>query len=135
MLASINAGTPFWVSVTTALLVMSVLAADAGTPFASNSVGNFRQSGGQMKVKITRGYKGMPQGSNVGDEVDMDDDDFAEQRRLGNVERSNAQASQPTPGAGQPQDRPQANQQQDKSPTAVEPLTTDRFTGQDNSDR
>jgi len=28
MLQSINAGTPFWVSVTTALLMMSILAAD-----------------------------------------------------------------------------------------------------------
>jgi len=29
MLKSINAGTPFWVPVTTALLMMSILAADA----------------------------------------------------------------------------------------------------------
>ncbi len=91
-----------------------------------------------MRVKIARTYKEMPEGAKIGDEVDMDDDEFAEQRRLGNVERLGPQAqgnkaNQSQQQAGQ--DRPQANQaQQDKSPTAVDPVSTDTLRGQ-NQDR
>lgn len=87
-----------------------------------------------MRVKVTKSWKDMPQGANVGDEVEIADDQFTELRRLGNVERAkqnprqNQQDQQPAPGAGQPQDRPQAN----RSPTAVDPVGTDDWRGRSN---
>ncbi len=91
-------------------------------------------TGDVMRVKISRTYKDMPEGAKVGDEVDIDDDQFAEQRRLGNVERAQAdQGAKANPNQAQ-SDRPQANQQQDQSPTAVEPVSTDTWRGQ-NQDR
>ncbi len=90
-----------------------------------------------MRVKISRSYKGMPEGAKAGDEVDIDDDAFAEQRRLGNVERIGPQAGQGQKAnqtAGQPQDRQLANQGQDR-PTAVDPVGTDQWRGQDRSDK
>ncbi len=100
-----------------------------------------------MRVKISRSYNGMPDGAKAGDEIDIDDDEFAEQRRLGNVERLGPQADQGNKAnpnqppqehlrgqAGQPFDRPQANQGQDR-PTAVDPVGTDDWRGQDRSDK
>ncbi len=94
-----------------------------------------------MRVRISRSYKGMPEGAKVGDEADIADEDFAEQRRLGNVERLGPQADQgnkANPNQSQQQaglDRPQANQGQDRSPTAVDPVGMDQWRGQDRSDK
>lgn len=134
LVTAIHDATPYFVALPTALLMMSILAGDPGTAFAASLTGAFAKSfsGDRMKVKLTRGYKGMPDGANVGDEIDIDDADFAEQRRLGNVERSQAQGEQRT--GAQPQNKPTANDgtsqqrsQQDQSPTAVQPVDTDRF--------
>ena len=72
-----------------------------------------------MKVRLTRGYKGMPEGAIVGHEIDIDDADFAEQRRLGNVER--------VQGGQQNQTSQERGWQQQNSPTAVQPIGTEEF--------